>query len=660
MEPVLWGLRVHDSFDLTWPIALSLAICFALTQSDFLLLLTRLFARLALGRRGPPENAAAAPIPSGMAIIPSLLRNREDLDAITTTIEACATNEYPADLVVIASVDGRTEHPALYADLSTWVARQSYPVNVHVYITGTATRLGKMMAVEAGVALMKSLVASGRHLTFPTIYFSVDGDGTLGTSALERLAARLLKRHPISGNPRRVVAGKICIRPDLVWSGVRSFFTVKGQIFIQVAREFLVSNVSRHNWKLTPHIGIPGALYCTWAELLVQAPDYMGFMQAIRFVDWLKWWVGFPPPRFSKSVEAPLPEALTGASDDTCIAFLASIARWKDGKLVFDAPRTPLQAFGHLIVSFFFERSHDYEPEARVYTYSPSTIKGLWTQRVRWNASRFECAGRFWRAFWFHWDIGFPVASQLVLVLRTVVEVATYYVLLPYACFRSDSAFLPYFIGYVAQTMAYSLYTVMALVLEREYRKYWRVVFGLPIAAPYLVAINFCGCIYGVTRDLLLFGNRTNFAPEWTLAKSQCQRVALLFRVRRFFALCVRSALYGDVPFGSFWLGWSETPWTPGGFEGWTTGKKQRPIVPRPRLAFRRPRFVFMIRPTLPPGLTDRAAAPVPMALRASLHRSLRPSTRPSLRPSLYPSPPHSMRPSFRPSLRPRRNASTS
>jgi hypothetical protein len=658
MESLLWGLRAHDGFDLAWPILLSLAICFTFTQTDFILLLVTWFARVTLHGADTFRRAEPGQRPSGVVIIPSLLRNQSDLNAITTTIESCATNEYSSELLIIASVDGRTDQPRLYAQLLAWVARQSYPANVHVYACGTETRLGKMMAVEAGVTFLKALVACGRHAAIPEIYFSVDGDGTLGPHALERLAARLSKPHPITRKPRRVVAGKICIRPDLIWSGWRAFFTVKGQLNIQVAREFLVSNVSRHNWKWTPHVGIPGALYCTWSDLLVQGPQYMGFMQSIRFVDWLKWWVGFAPPKCSESTEPPLPEALTGASDDTCIAFLASIARWKDGRLFFDAPRTPLHAFGRLIVAFFFERSHDYEPEARVYTYSPSTLKGLWTQRVRWNASRFECAGRFWRSFWFHWDIGFPVVTHLLLVLRTVVEVATYYVLLPYVCFKSDSALLPYFIGYAGQTMAYGLYTAMALVLEREYRKFWRVIFALPLAGIHLIGINFCGCIYGVTRDLLLFGNVTNFAPEWTLTKSRCQRVALLFRARRFMALCVRAVLYGDVPFGTFWLGWRETLWTPGGFEGWTTGKKPRRIVPRPRLAFRRrPHFAFLCRPISMPAPAEgaflsgvgSAAALVPMAVRHSLRPSLRPSVRPSFRPSFRPS----LRPSFRPSFRP-------
>jgi hypothetical protein len=124
----------------------------------------------------------------------------------------------------------------------------------------------------------------------------------------------------------------------------------------------------------------------------------------------------------------------------------------------------------------------------------------------------------------------------------------------------------------------------MALALERERRRYLPTLLVLPIASLYQICLNAFGCVYGVVRDVFLFGNATNFAPEWTLKRGGCVRIAILFRVRRFLALSVRSLLYGDVPFGSFWLGWRETPWTPSGFEGWTTGCKPPPIVPRPRL----------------------------------------------------------------------------
>lgn len=611
MSSLLWAFRTQDSFTLAWPICLSLAICLLIGQTDILMLLGAWFAKRALNRHDSFRRSGKNERPTGLVIIPSLLRNDEDLNAFTTTVESCGTNNYPSELVIIACVDGLTEQPGLVARLRSWVAAQSYPENVHVYVAGTPTRLGKMMAVESGVSFMHDLVKAGKHEKFPEIYFSIDGDGTLGEDALERMAARLTTRHPITGNYRRIVSGKICIRPDLFWRGWKAFFTVEGQIFIQVAREFVVSNMTRYNWKWHPVIGVPGALYCTWGEIICQAPHYMGFMKQIRFKDWLGWWAGKEPPKFSTSNAPSLPEALTGASDDTCIAFIASIASWKNGKLSFDAPRTPLHAVGRFFISFFVERSHDYEPEARVFTYTPSSVKGLWKQRVRWNASRFECAGRFWRSFWFHWEIGLPVTLHLSIVIQTVLGMTTYYVLLPYYCFKQGNALTAYVIGYICQTVAYSIYTVIGLLLEREYKNFWRVLLCLPLAAPYCIVINFFGCVTGVTKDLLLFGNTTNFAPEWTMAKGGCTRVALLFRARRFFALSLRSVIYGDVPLGMFWVGWGETQWTPNGFEGWTTGKAQRAVLPLPTFASLRRKAVS--------AATVATPAPVEVAAETAL-----------------------------------------
>jgi len=579
MEGILWGARTSDTFALTWPLFLNLTVCFTLVQADFLFLVAVWLWRLAVQRPDPFVPRGPGERPSALVIIPSLLAGQDDFDAITTTVESAATNGYPGALLIVASVDGRDQHPELAQKLQDWVAQKDYAKNIHVHVTGTPTRLGKMMAVEAGVAFVKGLVAQGRAAEFPALYFSIDGDGTLGPRALERLAHRITTPHRFTGNLRRIVSGKICIRPDLLWQGWRAFFTVKGQLYVQVAREFVVSNAARHNWKWAPAIGVPGALYCTWSELLLAAPRFMGFMQTLRFSDWLRWWVGKAPPQFSESRVEPLPEALTGASDDTCMAFIASIASWQRGRLSLDAPRTPGEAFVAFLLSLTVERSHDYEPEARVYTYSPPTLRGLWRQRVRWNSSRVECAGRFWRAFWYHWEIGFPVSAHLWILLYVVFDVSLYYLLLPYYFLGGSHVLLGYLIGYGGQTVAYAIVTAMALVIESDYRRCWRVVFGLPLAAFYCIAINFLGCATGVIKDVFLFGNPTNFAPEWTLMKGRCERIAILFRLRRFFLLCVRSWMRGDVPLGWFWLGWAETPWTPSGYEGWTTGRKPRSIL---------------------------------------------------------------------------------
>jgi hypothetical protein len=94
----------------------------------------------------------------------------------------------------------------------------------------------------------------------------------------------------------------------------------------------------------------------------------------------------------------------------------------------------------------------------------------------------------------------------------------------------------------------------------------------------------------GYVNDVFLFGNVTGFAPESTLIKGGSERIALLFRMRRAVLLAARSVLVGDVPLGRFWLGWRETQWTPNGFEGFTTKKKPRPILPPVSAWFRRKR----------------------------------------------------------------------
>lgn len=587
MESLWWALRTWDPFCYFWPFAKRVFFLFLFGQSDFILLLMLWYWRL-LGLRLRRRKAISrGPVPSGLVIIPSLLRNREDFNAITVTVDSCAHNGYPGELSIVASVDGNTEKPELYRELCEWVGSRSYPENVHTYVGGTPTRLGKMMAVHAGVELMKILVARGLHPSFPAIYFSVDGDGTLGARALELIARRLVLPHRFSKNPRRLVSGKIYIRPDLFWRGstldsLRSLFTIQGQIYLQVAREFLFANVSRFNLKLMPKVGVGGALYGCWSEILLNGPAFMGHMRSLRPRDWARWWLGLGPPAFSRSEPEPLPEALTGPSDDTAVSFLAAMSSWRDGVLSMEPPRTPLHAFGRLVKAYFLERSPDYEPEARVFTFTPTTLKTLWVQRVRWNASWVECAHRFKRAFYFHWELGGIVALRSSLFLWNLMLAVFFYVALPFELLTSTHSVITAFaISYAFQVFMLSLFTFFALAIETEWRRFWPVVLALPLAPLYSIGINFFSAAAGTVKDLLLFGNATKFAPEWTLKKGRTERIALLFRARRFFSLCVRAVVAGDVPWGAFWLGWTETPWTPSGYDGWTTERKPRSIVPR-------------------------------------------------------------------------------
>ncbi len=629
MESLAWSMSTLDVFRTVVPFFfLHVFLTFSLERPDYLSLLAGWLWKRAVGSTKASEQGG--PCPTGLVIIPSLLRDDDDFKAITTTIASCATNQYPNALMIVAAVDGRMDHPKLYAALRAWVAEQSFPSNVTVHASGTDKRQGKMMAVEAGVTFVKELVARGALGAIPDIYFSIDGDGTLGPHALERLATRLATRHWLTKNPRRIVSGKLAIRPDLIWRGWRAFFTVEGQLYAQVAREFVVSNLMRFNRKLTPQIGVPGALYCCWSDLLLMAPHYMGFMQTVTYSQLIRWWLGAAPPSFMQGTWPSMPEALTGASDDTCMAFLASMATWNNGKLSLDAPRTPLHAFGRLLRSFFIERSHSYEPEARIYTFTPSSIKGLWVQRVRWNSSRFECTGRFWRAFWFHWEIGFPTSLHLSLVLHQVARVFVYYFVLPFCLVSKGHIGLGFLYGYMFHIVEDMIYTAFAFTMERDYRRCWRSALCIPLSPLYTIVYSNAACAYGVIKDLLLFGNPTKFAPEWTLVAGRTSRVALMYRTRRFFSLTLRAALHGDVPLGSFWFGWLDTKWTPNGFEGWTTGKKPRAVftwaAPAPSLTPAAPAVVLSEPlPALAAATASRMEEPTPISRRPG---------RPSLSPS--------------------------
>jgi hypothetical protein len=67
--------------------------------------------------------------------------------------------------------------------------------------------------------------------------------------------------------------------------------------------------------------------------------------------------------------------------------------------------------------------------------------------------------------------------------------------------------------------------------------------------------------------------------------------MALAYRARRAFLLACRAVVFGDVPWGKFWLGWEQTRWTPSGFDGWTTGVRPPPVYwpARRRASSKRP-----------------------------------------------------------------------
>jgi hypothetical protein len=579
-----WTIRTADGFVLAYPIAVMLFVLF-LWCWDYPLLVIYCLMQRVLARDRHARDAGALPLPL-LVVIPSLLRRRDELTSMQSTVTSVADNGYPGDLTIVITIDGNADKPQLYRELCDWAAEPSRRrAGVRLYVTGTPARRSKPMAIDHAVQFVKQLVKQGELAAFPPVYVSTDADADLGPRALERIVYRLQRRNRITGWPARVVAGALHVRGNSFWQGWRHFFSVAGQLNLQVAREYYVGNVWRYNIRWLPITGVPGAFYCTWSAIFLAIPDFLGYSRTLKTRHWLRWWLGRAPPKFSESEPQPIPELMAGDTDDTVTAFAATFVRYEEGRFCFDPPPTPLHAFIRLLVGIFVDRALQYEPEAHVFTSSPTTVKALFQQRKRWNSSRVELTGRFWPVLGYHWVLGLPVMMVKVLIARTIFLGLFAYVAIPMLIWHMHPAGR-LLLGFLGNVISFSVMTIFALLINGDVRN-WRLLLSLPVAPLYQILFNWLPGTVGVLSDVFFFGNRTGFAPETTLVKGGSVRIALLFRVRRALSLAFRSVVAGDVPFGPFWFGWTENRYAPSGFEGWTTGKR-RSIIPPLSRWFRR------------------------------------------------------------------------
>lgn len=598
MQELLWFLRVHSGFELASPYVLPVLIGFALYQIHYLVLLVQALYRTArYGRKAPPVLEGRRP--SAALVMPTLLRSDDELSGLKRAITSAATNGYPGELFIVAAIDDGVSKADLFADLQAWAKAFQAPAGVRIFAACTKQRTGKAVAIDNGVHFLLEKVRKGEVAEFPTLFFNMDADSVLGPDALVRLADRLTTRYPGTEQYPNIVTSNVSIARSEYWRGWRAFFTVRGQLSIAVAAEFILSMLGKHNYKLHLVPGASGALYCTWAKLHLLAPKWAAFMQTLRFSDVAKWWLGTTPPSFAKSDCGELPEGMTGPGDDTWVTWLAYVARWENGALTVELPRTPGHAFWYLLRGYVF-RGLQYEPHAVVETKTPTTIKALFKQRVRWNTSRVELSQRWSAAVPFHWTLLFPtVISTIIIVYFNALE-AVGLLLLPFASNKG------YFTGFCCAFVVYStmrlVATAFGIWLDGGFKKHGHKLLGLALSVPYHFVFNKMTTFWGYVQDVFLFGVNTGFSPEQTHIKGKAPRFALAYRARRALYLAVRSVIHNDVPLGWWWFGWYETELTPSGFDGWTTGKK---------------RVMFPRKAAVAPAAPAAPSAPAPVAAPA-------------------------------------------
>ncbi len=573
MDALLWSIGRADGIEILGTLWKPFLIGMILYQSSYLGVWLAALARTA--RLTPPFGGfAPAQAPAILVVIPSLLRGRDDLADLHAAAASVVDNHYPGPVVLCLSIDGSDDHDRLVRELERW-ARQPRGTTT-ILVARTARRAGKGVAVAAGLHRAQAAAAAGEIASVPTVFFNMDADSALGAGALERMAAKLLAPGRWTRQRPIIVASNVLVRRAHYWQGWRTFFTVRGQLALQVAREYMTSiSVARHNSGLLPVTAVSGALYCTWTELHDQQARHATFMLALHRRDWLRWWIGQAPPSFAGFAGAPNVAATAGEGDDTWLAWLAMGARWRGGRLDLELPRSPLHALGRLIRSFFV-RPIAYDPLARVYTTTPTTIRALFRQRVRWNASRPWLLQKFGWMPYFAWDVGVWVVLDAVLLvgIHAIILVA----LFAWPFVDRPAAWLSLVaLGYLSNFVMRGAATFLAMVQDHDIRGHWHKLLALPLAGVFHAVFNLATTIVGMGREFFGFGLNTGFAPEETLAASHTGRVALSYRLCRLVGLTRRALRHGDVPPGWFWLGWNATPWTRNGYDGWTDPTRRGP-----------------------------------------------------------------------------------
>lgn len=578
MDNLIWFFTTSGTVKLFSGVWRTLAICFLLYQSGYLYIVIRLLLeRLGIWRQS--GRLAPGDRPGALVILPTLLSRPSELEGLKRAIMSLLQDGYPGQLVVAVGVDHAARAPVLVAQLRAWASELQLPPATHVFICPLQERKGKAMATEHALLAVEREVASGTLHALPELFFNMDADSEVSKGTLERMAAVIHRRSRLTGDRPMIVASNVCVRPDHYWQGWRHFFTVRGQLAIQVAREYLVHiGISRHNRGFMPTTGVSGALYCTWTELYIQASRFAGFIETLTPGDWARWWMGRGAPSFARCTAPPLAEAMTGPADDTWVTWFAMSARWRNGRISVELPRTPWEALLDGLHGYFF-RPIAYDRKAKVYTATPTTIKGLFRQRVRWNSSRHWLAQRVFMMLLFNWRVGAVVAADFFLTFLFHGILVVPFLMLPF----TDKPLQWLALGVSVAISAWVLRafaTILGLLQDREEWAQWRKLLALPLSGLYHSVFNTLPALAGHTADVLLFGVDTGFTPERTLINGITGRIALAYRVRRALYLSVRALRKGGVPFGWFWFGWHETPWTYNGYAGWgVAGARRKPAL---------------------------------------------------------------------------------
>ncbi len=597
MDHLAYHINTNSFYEMIHPVIWALALCLFYYQLDSYFLIGRFLLNV-IRKKDDFKGLAEENQIHAVVAMPTMLKNEEELEGIKQAVRSVIGNQYPGRLTIVVSIDDSNAAPPIFHKLKTWIHSQSKSSDTQILLASSYKRRGKAMAVENAIVTIERMVQLGKIPKRPEVFFNMDADSELAPQALERMVYRLTRRSRLKGERPMIVAANVSVKRKVFWSGWRNFFTTKGVLSLAVANEFMTAiSTAKHNTKLLPVLVASGALYCTWYDIPRQSARFAAFMQTLRFRDLIRWWFGSKPPEFIESEHSPNPQALTGEGDDAWMTWMASAASWDGDRISLKFPRTPFHAFMRM-VKFYFSRPLDYDPMAKIYTSTPTSIKALFKQRLRWNGSRVWCNIRWMPAFCYQWGIAMTVfLNTAVLVAIHALILVSFVISLVVG---SNAYMIPILImAHLVYMLLRTQALLIAFLYDRDFRGQWQKILVIPLMPFYHFVFNIIPTIISFSRDIFLFGSNTRFAPESTLVEGGTVRMALSYRAKRMLTLAVRCATHNDVPMGMYWIGWKENEWVNSGYDGWAVERSPCIIKASPAQTFEESELSFSPEPTL-------------------------------------------------------------
>ncbi len=232
MEKLIWYFSNIDGYELIGVAWKPILIGLILYHSNYLLIAARTTWRRIWPHQCRPLSPGEAP--DILIVLPTLLRKRSELEGLQRAIQSVMANNYPGQVVICPAIDHADLQPALCTELECWLNCEVSGGRVHATLVRCPERIGKAMAVDRAIGHVRALCSNGALSQFPAVFFNMDADSEVSLNALEMMVVQLTARGRLGRRRPMIVAANVRVRQQHYWQGWRHFFTVPGQLAVQV------------------------------------------------------------------------------------------------------------------------------------------------------------------------------------------------------------------------------------------------------------------------------------------------------------------------------------------------------------------------------------------------------------------------------------------